>query len=131
MNFDDFLSDRSEDDRHTMTEKELVAALKRCASAIAEPSVPFAHGDVLLHKFPDLAMSRTANEPCIFIGYLEQPITVSESTRVSEPWDWFSNSAAVTLDCRIGIINGDTFSIYFAASNQYRLHPDYLTGGRH
>lgn len=81
----------------------------------------FEPGDILAHKFPDLADTKGARDPRMFVRYLREPVRPAEHPEAFEDAsDWGSNITAREFDCVIGVIRGDTYAEFLDESCKYR-----------
>lgn len=117
-----------DDDRESgLTDAQTVARLTEYADMLAEKH-QFTYGQVLLHKYPSGADTRDADKPCVFLGYLDRPVNLSERD-YHEPADFYSNATSGVLDCRVGrIARRGKFVVYLHSSAEYRPHPDFPNG---
>lgn len=97
------------------------AARLREVFALRNEAFTFNPGDLMIHKWPNMADTRDADVLCVFIEYLaDGPI---EACYAKKTEDFSSNGAARVLDCRIGTIREGDFVIYLADSRVYKPAP--------
>lgn len=97
----------------------------------------FAFGDVVRHKYPELCMQKSAENPCVFVRYLEEPVRGYDY--VKDTQELHSNASATVfesvshtlfmeLDCVIAVIfdDGDMrYCEYLLDSRDFEPHPDF------
>lgn len=86
----------------------------------------FAFGDVVRHKYPELCTQKSAENPCIFVRYLEEPVRGYDY--VKDTQELHSNASTVVLDCVIAVIfdDGDArYCEYLLDSRDFEPHPDF------
>lgn len=86
----------------------------------------FAFGDVVRHKYPELCMQKSAENPCVFVRYLEEPARGYDY--VKDAQELHSNASATVLDCVIAVIfdDGDVrYCEYLLDSRDFEPHPDF------
>jgi len=76
----------------------------------------FEPGDIVVHKDPELALTKGGDEPMVFLDYLAKPINSWEHS-LQELSDI---SAGRILDCRLGMLYRGVFVIVLAESDNYR-----------
>lgn len=84
----------------------------------------FRPGQILKHKYPELAEVKGAGDPHIFIEYLETPIRAVDRAEMDQ-----LGSATVTChyDCIIGfILEGSAFARVLADSRMWKPHTEFL-----
>jgi hypothetical protein len=118
-------SDDGDGDASRLTPIQIVARLKNYIAARADvEGVTFAPGDVIVHVAPDVALTRDADMPVIFMGYLDDPIDTK--MLANNPEEIHSFSAARTLDSTILTYRDDSAVPFLADSKDYKLHPDFI-----
>lgn len=86
----------------------------------------FEFGDVVRHKYPELCMQNSAENPCIFVRYLEEPVRGYDY--VKDTQELHSNASTAVLDCVIAVIfdDGDVrYCEYLLDSRDFEPHPDF------
>lgn len=120
----DFLSAVSDDDDDSpkLTDVQIIARLTEYhAQVFASEPERFEPGQIIWHKWPELADTREAEFPGIFIRYLDTPIHARDYIR--EPSDLGSTSAARTMDALRGCISEGCFAVHFFDSRTHTATP--------
>jgi hypothetical protein len=108
----------------TLTDGQIVTRLKGVFAHLQEEHT-FVPGQVLLHKYPSLAMTKASGKPCVFVRYLEMTIDISRAVKPTEMSEYFNSNAARVLDCAIMVLHDDSAVTYLLDSTEYRPHPDF------
>lgn len=90
----------------------------------AQPDRKFERGDILLHRFPDIANSRIAGSPVMFSRWLVKPFYSYERASSSEVTDFSSASAADRFDCQIYALVDGRLVGFLVDSADFDLHPN-------
>lgn len=94
------------DDTPTLTHEQQITRLTELFAQVhaVEPE-RFEPGQIVWHKNAEMAITKVATEPHLFLGYLPEPIDCSKLMR--EPQDVSSSASALVVDCRcISIMRG-------------------------
>lgn len=86
----------------------------------------FAFGDVVRHKYPELCAQKSAENPCVFVRYLEEPVRGYDYVKGTQ--ELHSNASTAVLDCVIAVVfdDGDTrYCEYLLDSRDFEPHPDF------
>lgn len=113
---------RSEHEDDGYTDVQVVARLLDCFTNM-EDAHEFTPGQIILHKFPSLAGTRSGDRPAVYLRKLDPPIAVKDY--VDDASDMYSNSATAVFDMVLGKIMTGTFCEYFGQSKEYKPHPDF------
>lgn len=86
---------------------------------LAEQSERFEPGDILEHKWPELATSKSSTSVTRFSHYLAEPLRASDF--ITEPGDLFNNSVTEVFDCVYSVIlSGNHHCTFFGDSSEWR-----------
>lgn len=106
------------DERGLTAEQQITRLQEFFAQVYAAEPERFEPGQIIWHKNPAAADFRNAEDPHMFIGYLDQP--VSGLGLMKEPKDVGSNLITRVMDCRIANIQrGETFAVYMHDSRVF------------
>lgn len=86
----------------------------------------FAFGDVVRHKYPEFCTQKSAENPVVFVRYLEEPVRGYDYAKDAQ--ELHSNASATVLDCVIAVILDDDdvrYSEYLLDSRDFEPHPDF------
>ena len=106
----------------SLTPEQQVIRLREVLALRAETHT-FRPGQILQHKYPELASIKAADEPHIFIEYLETPIRAFDRADFE---DLGNGNACETYDCVVGyIVRGKHFMMFLSDSRWWKPHPDF------
>jgi len=110
------------DDGRDLTPEQQVIRLREVTALRAETHT-FKPGQIVVHKYTELAEIKDADQPRIFIKYLDKPIRAADMM----DFDGLRTSVAThEYDCMFGLItDGLTYTEYFADSRWLKPHPDF------
>ena len=123
------LGDDDDEGDTRLTDDQIVNRLRDLYAQAHGEEHTFTPGQIIIHKFPAAANTKNADEPAMFIRYLEKSIDMATPEMMEADSKRFgTNSAAAFLDCVIAkIARRGTFDKFLADSREYRPHPDFLT----
>ena len=112
-----------------LTDAEMVKRLRAAEAQMREPE-RFEPGDVMIHRWPDMADTRGADRPAVFAGYLAEPIVTRSS--ITDPRDFYESTAAGVIDCTVlKVVAGGRLCRFHADSRDYRMHPGFPRQRQH
>lgn len=125
MNFFDMVANELESSGEpppSLTPEQQVIRLREVLALRAETHT-FRPGQILQHRYPELAEVKFATDPHCFIEYLENPIVAHERADME---DLGSAAATNRYDCMIAcVIRGRTFARFLGDSRMWKQHPDF------
>ena len=113
----------SKEDAPSLTDVQVVARLRDVFDAMQEVHT-FSPGDVLLHKWPEMATTRGAAAPVLFVKYLPRHLNGWDAD-IADPKDLFNTAATAEMDCMVlHVVKGRAVP-HLSDSQRYRPHPDF------
>ena len=77
------VGDEPPDETSNLTDFQIIERLRSIHELIGE-TTHFEPGQIVRHKFPDLANSKAAMTPGIFVRYLDKPVVVADHPEAFE-----------------------------------------------
>lgn len=93
----------------------------------------FKPGDLITHKWPDMATSKNADGVAVVLEVLPEAIVVAAHPEAFEDvTDWFSNATPAVFDIKLAYIEkGGSLAMHFANSSEYRPYDGPVTGAQY
>ena len=101
--------------------EEQVADLREFFAARATDH-KFTPGQIMRHKTPKLAMIKWADQPHMFLEYLEEPISAVGFATTDSLSD---TQSTVIYDCKIAVRTPSCVATFFSQSSMWEPHPDF------
>lgn len=121
MNLAEMMGAMKGDESPGLTDEQQITRLEEYfAQVFATEPERFEPGQIIWHKNPQLSDKRSADQPHIFLGYLDEPIKALD--HVEGVRALFSPASTDVLDARIGCLpgsTGTTFCTYFLDSRYF------------
>lgn len=112
------------DDSDGMTPIQIIARLRRVRDEMraGEAQEPFKFGDILIHRWSDMADAKNASAPVMFARYLPSPLAVADHPEAFDGLSGFGSSiAGKVFDCVMCEHSVGSVSFHLADSREYRL----------
>ena len=90
----------------------------------ADPDRKFERGDILVHRFADMANSKMSANPAMFSRWLDDPFFGHERGAISTVEDLTGTVAAVRFDCAIYVILSGRLLEFLVDSREYDHYPN-------
>ena len=98
--------------------QQIASDLRNCFTALADEH-HFQPGDLMIHKFPEMAMLEKADMPVICARLIE-PIQMVDQIIPAQSHEAYNSGFAGEADCVIGIMNQGRYFEHLADSRFYR-----------
>ena len=104
-----------------LTDFQIIERLRSIHELTGE-TTHFEPGQIVRHKFPDLANSDAAKTPGIFVRYLDKPVVVADHPEAFDDiTDWASMLIACQYDCVVGVVLNGNYLESMEPSSHYHL----------
>ena len=124
MNFAEMMARNiREDDTATLTHDQQVARLTEYfAQVYGQEPERFAPGTIIWHKNPELADTKGAGDPVLFVRYLPERVQALD-VKFTDLDDLFGNGTPKTMDCVVMVIKQGKAPQYLMESRFYTAKP--------
>ena len=120
---EELLANTDREKGHDLSDIQVVSRLREVFALRSEVET-FAPGQVIRHKWPELANTKSAGKPVIFVEYID-PVNVRDMVNLTDPSEVYSASTAQTIDCKVMCLSSVAAAVFFANSHEYAAHPDF------